>query len=166
VKFTVLGEPIPQGSAKAFYVKSIGRAVVTHANAKTKTWRTSIADAASTAKGDARPLEGVAVEVHVVFYLPRPASAPKRVTEPAKKPDVDKLLRAILDGITDAGVWRDDAQVIAAFARKAFAGGVHDPLGVIGTPRAVVEVRVADPLGPFSSRQRTLEGELGKALPA
>jgi Holliday junction resolvase RusA-like endonuclease len=31
---------------------------------------------------------------------------------PAVRPDSDKLLRAVLDGLTEAGVWRDDGQVV------------------------------------------------------
>lgn len=145
IAFTVLGEPIPQGSSKAFFVKALGRAVITNANPRTKAWRTSVSDAALKARADALPIEGVGVEVFVEFYLPRPASAPKRVTVPAKKPDVDKLLRAILDGITDAGVWRDDAQVVRVVATKAFAAGAFDPLGAAGAPRADVRVLIAQP---------------------
>jgi hypothetical protein len=74
----------------------------------------------------------------VVFYLPRPKTAPRRITEPAKLPDVDKLIRACFDALTAAGVWRDDAQVISTLARKAFAAGIHDPEGAAGVPRAVI----------------------------
>jgi Holliday junction resolvase RusA-like endonuclease len=31
------------------------------------------------------------------------------------------MIRAILDGCTDAGVWRDDAQVVNISARKRYA---------------------------------------------
>ena len=31
---------------------------------------------------------------------------------PATMPDIDKLMRAILDGLTDAQVWLDDGQVV------------------------------------------------------
>jgi Holliday junction resolvase RusA-like endonuclease len=143
IAFTVHGEPVPQGSAKAFMPRGGRFPVVTHDNPRTRPWRAMVRDAAMQARAGAVPLEGVGLEVVVEFYLPRPASAPKRVTEPAKKPDLDKLLRALLDGITDAGVWRDDALVIVASARKAFAGGVHDPLGAGGLPRAEVRVRLA-----------------------
>jgi Holliday junction resolvase RusA-like endonuclease len=150
ITFTTYGVPIPQGSTKAFYIPKLGRSVITNDNAKTKPWRHAIVAAAQEAVSGRAPLEDVALEVHVLFYLPRPASAPKRVTEPAKKPDVDKLLRALLDALTAAGVWRDDAQVIATFARKAFAAGVHDPMGAAGLPRA--EVRVSQAAAPSLTR--------------
>jgi Holliday junction resolvase RusA-like endonuclease len=157
IAFTVLGEPVPQGSSRAFYVPKLNRAVITNANPRTRIWRSSVSDAARSARGDALPLEGVGVEVLVEFYLPRPASAPKRVTVPAKKPDVDKLLRAILDGITDAGVWRDDAQVVRVVATKVFAAGAFDPRGVAGVPRAEVRVRTAQPRAPIEAQPSLLE---------
>jgi crossover junction endodeoxyribonuclease RusA len=36
------------------------------------------------------------------------------------RPDLDKLVRAVLDALSEAGVWRDDAQVVSVVARKAY----------------------------------------------
>lgn len=66
------------------------------------------------------PMDGP-VEVRINFRLPRPASAPRRVTHPAKRPDLDKLIRAVLDGLTAGGAWRDDGQVVTLLATKRFA---------------------------------------------
>jgi hypothetical protein len=74
----------------------------------------------------------------LLFLMPRPVSAPRRVTRPTKKPDLDKLVRCVKDGLTRAGVYRDDAQVIATVARKEFAGGAYDPAGASGIPRAEI----------------------------
>lgn len=56
-------------------------------------------------------------------------AAGKTVTRrfPITKPDIDKLLRAVCDGITDAGVWKDDAQVIRVVMEEVYgrAPGVH-----------------------------------------
>jgi Holliday junction resolvase RusA-like endonuclease len=41
-------------------------------------------------------------------------------------PDLDKLQRAILDGFTDAGVWRDDSQVVRIRATKQYAPTFND----------------------------------------
>jgi len=38
-----------------------------------------------------------------------------------KMPDLDKLVRAVCDGLTDAGIWDDDSQVIRLIARKDYA---------------------------------------------
>lgn len=137
ISWTVYGTPIPQGSTKAFNVPGLKHPVVTADNAKTKPWRQAVVDAVREQLGDRPPLDGP-VELSVRFYLPRPKSAPKRVTEPAKKPDLDKLMRAVGDALTAAGVWIDDSQVVAVTARKVFAGGVHDQL--TGVPRARITV--------------------------
>lgn len=55
------------------------------------------------------------------FYLPRPASAPKSRARPDRRPDLDKLVRATLDGLTDSGVIEDDASIVEIAARKHYA---------------------------------------------
>jgi Holliday junction resolvase RusA-like endonuclease len=141
LRITAYGVPAPQGSTKAFYIAKLGRAVVTADNKRTKPWRQSIVEAARADLGPEWVPLDVPCALSVVFYMPRPSSAPKRVIEPAKLPDLDKLLRATCDALTAAGVWADDARLIEVSARKAFAGGYRDPLGTAGVPRAEIEVR-------------------------
>lgn len=70
------------------------------------------------------------IQLHVDFYLERPKSIPihKRPFH-VKAPDLDKLVRAVCDSLTDAGIWEDDSQVIRLIARKDYADdcepGVH-----------------------------------------
>ena len=140
LSFTAYGVPAPQGSTRAFMRPGMKHPVVTADCKRTKPWRQAIVDASREVMAGRVPLGGP-VEVRVVFYLPRPKSAPKRITEPAKLPDLDKLIRALFDALTAAGVWRDDAQVVQVDARKAFAGGLVDaPAGV---PRADIVVEEA-----------------------
>ena len=139
ITFTAFGVPVPQGSMRGFIPKGWKRPVLTTDNSRLKPWRQAIVDASREVMAGRAPLGGP-VEVRVVFYLPRPKSAPKRITEPAKLPDLDKLIRALFDALTAAGVWRDDAQVIDVGARKAFAGGRADPEELAGVPRARVQV--------------------------
>lgn len=147
VEFVVYGVPIPKGSMRAFVIPGKNgarpRAIVTSSNAKVRPWQESVVDAAREAlNGRARLEEPVALVAH--FFLPRPVSAPRRVMHPAKKPDLDKLVRSIKDSLTRAGVYRDDNQVVVILARKEFAGGYSDPEGERGIPRASIEV------GPFT----------------
>jgi len=142
--FTVLGVAAPKGSTKAFYVAKLGRAVTTADNRRSAPWQESVVAAAQVALDGALPLDGP-VGLALSFYLPRPKSAPKRITEPAKLPDLDKLVRALGDALTAAGVWHDDAQVVRVLARKAFAGGIHDPEGASGVPRAHITVEAVEP---------------------
>lgn len=121
VSFVVDGVPIPQGSKTAFVVGR--RAVVTDANkAKLKPWR----EAVKVAAGEALRVSGGVsfvgpVRVSVRFAFVRPVSVKGRVW-PSVKPDVDKLVRAILDGMTDSGLIKDDALVVELVAVKVYAG--------------------------------------------
>lgn len=139
-RLEVFGLPIPQGSTKAFVIPGTGRAAVTSDNKHLRSWRHDVTVAARVELGVREPLD-CPVELTVMFFLPRPKSAPKRVTEPANLPDLDKLVRSIGDSLTAAGVWRDDGRVVSIAARKVFAGGHRDPMGARGVPRAVIEVR-------------------------
>jgi len=69
------------------------------------------------------------VVVTIVFKMPRPKGhygarglRPSAPRLPAVKPDLDKLVRAVLDGITEGGAIHDDAQVCAIAASKTYAG--------------------------------------------
>lgn len=125
VRFFVEGEPLPKGSMRAFMPRGGRFPVVTNDSPKTKPWQMSVT-AAVAAQGAS--FESAPVCVELTFYFRRPkghfgkkgllASAPKH---PAKKPDLDKCVRLILDAITNAGSWVDDAQVIDITARKRFA---------------------------------------------
>jgi crossover junction endodeoxyribonuclease RusA len=114
----VPGVPAPQGSAKAFVIA--GRARVTHANGKTMPWRAEVAAVAGNRHGIYWPRPMV-VRLNLMFVMPRRAAEPKTRDVPhTRKPDIDKLSRAILDALT--GVWfEDDSQVVALHAEKRTA---------------------------------------------
>ncbi len=118
IRFTVYGKPVPQGSSKAFYVKSLGRAVITSDNKRLKPWRQQVTESAMALHGEAIP-DDRPVEVVLDFYFARPKSAKKRIGMTVK-PDIDKLIRAILDGIMGV-LFRDDSQVVSVLARKHYA---------------------------------------------
>jgi Holliday junction resolvase RusA-like endonuclease len=144
LRLEVYGEPIPQGSKKAFVPKGRTRAVIVDDNKDTlKPWRQAIIDAAQgQLPREHVPLD-CACELYVTFFVRRPTGLPKRVTEPITRPDLDKYLRAACDALTAAGVWRDDARCILKVSRKAYAAGIRDPRRQAGVPRAVIEVREA-----------------------
>ncbi len=115
IKFDVSGLPIPQGSTRAFIVNK--RPVITSTSKGLNQWRQLVSSEAQR-RVDA-PLEiPVAVTLH--FRLPRPKSAPKKKrTYPDKRPDLDKLVRAVLDAITHV-IISDDSQVVALTATKDY----------------------------------------------
>lgn len=132
---TVYGKPVTQGA-----IRSLGKGRPSvHANATTlRPWREAVKHAALDALAGRQRLEGPAA-VEVVFTFDPPKSAPKtRRTWPITRSsgDVDKLQRAIFDALTDAGVWRDDSQVVAVRAEKVHVG---DP-GALHIPGVVVSV--------------------------
>lgn len=122
--FFVSGVPVQQGSKTAFVVGK--RAVVTDSNkAQLKPWRAEVARVAEATWWTQQKLDD-AVQVSAVFVLPRGKTVTREL--PAVTPDLDKLVRALLDGITDAGnVWRDDAQVVRLVTEEVYGAvpGVH-----------------------------------------
>lgn len=123
--FRASGTPIPQGSKTV--AQHGGRAWVRDANAgKLKPWRENVATAAR-ASHDGDRLDGH-LSVDMLFLLPRPTSVIRPF--PSVKPDLDKLVRAVMDGITDAGVWADDARVVELWTAKTYATE-GDTAGVI-----------------------------------
>lgn len=143
ISFLVPGTPIPQGSKRGFYNKRTQRVQIVDADRNgLAEWRmkvTAYARDGATVLGYPVPIEGP-VGVRIAFILPRPQShygtgknaktlKPSAPRYPAKMPDIDKLVRAILDGITDAGLWLDDGQVIWIKATKEYVGvaGIMHP---------------------------------------
>ncbi|WP_427870578.1 RusA family crossover junction endodeoxyribonuclease [Leucobacter luti] len=119
VSFRADGTPRPQGSKKAFVVK--GRAVMVDDNKpQLKEWRNAVkaaAAAALVAHGIEPKAEG-ALAVALEFTFERPKSVKRAM--PHVAPDLDKLQRSVLDALTTAGVWKDDAQVTTISARKIY----------------------------------------------
>jgi crossover junction endodeoxyribonuclease RusA len=127
ITFTVYGHPEPQGSTKAFIPKGWNRAIITSDNTKLKPWRQELTRAALEAnRNGLLPLSKtngsliareIPVCVRMDFFLAKPVSTPKRVTRPTKKPDIDKLTRAIFDSLTGT-VITDDSQIVEALVGK------------------------------------------------
>ena len=113
ITFFVPGKPIPQGSKK-----HVGRGIMVESAKDLGPWRERVALAAK--ERAPAPLTG-ALYLQVEFIMPRPASTPKKFTPPAiKRPDLDKLIRAVMDGMTHI-CYHDDAQVIHIGADKRLA---------------------------------------------
>lgn len=126
VTFFVPGTPVPQGSKKW-----VG--VMVEANANLKPWRATVTSyALQAAHAQKAVMLDEPLYISMRFYLRRPKAhyrtgknsgvlknnAPVFVQT---TPDLDKLVRAVNDGITDAGLWKDDSQVVALHATKQYA---------------------------------------------
>jgi Holliday junction resolvase RusA-like endonuclease len=69
-----------------------------------------------------RPPIANPIRLRVSFFLPRPMAMKGKAAVPhTKKPDVDNLLKAVMDSMTAAGVWKDDALVYTTEAGKWYA---------------------------------------------
>jgi len=110
ITFTVAGVPIPQGSTRAFVVK--GRAVVTSSNKNLAQWRQRIAtEAQRVADETGFYRDGkFAYTVLADFHFPRTKSMGRKLLRHTVRPDLDKLQRAVGDGITGILI-ADDATI-------------------------------------------------------
>lgn len=129
----VPGKPAPQGSKMARPIYK-GRgdareftgkvAQVESSKPGLEAWRADVR-AAFVADGQPRLrfAQGVPVSIRLTFVMPRPSGMPKRKATPphTKRPDVDKLLRAVMDALTSAGVLHDDSQVVEQYSAKRYA---------------------------------------------
>lgn len=132
IEFHVPGDPAPQGSKNAY--QRGGRIVLVEASTRVKPWRAAVTLMAQEAATGT--LTGpVAVTLH--FALTRPKSSKRH--QPTTKPDLDKLVRAVLDGITDSGIWKDDSQVCQLTAAKTYG------------PTPGVQVRIEDCSAPAAT---------------
>lgn len=122
IEFFVPGAPAPQGSKR-----HVGHGRMIESSKAVGPWRERVALAAHS---HADGLIDGPIGIRLKFVMPRPKSAPKRTTPPAiKRPDIDKISRAILDAITGVLI-ADDSQVIDLHATKRIAElnenhGVH-----------------------------------------
>ncbi len=115
IRFTVRGVPVPQGSTKAFVVK--GRAITTNKTPALVAWRQAIAEEARKVAPPA--LLGGALNVSCYFTFAAPKSRKKQGMTMYSRPDLDKLLRAVLDACTGV-LWHDDAQVCILRGQKVY----------------------------------------------
>jgi crossover junction endodeoxyribonuclease RusA len=118
ISFEVLGRPQPKGSLSAFALPD-GRARITEPRHH-KAWQREVRDGAVRAIGLGGPLTGP-LWARLCFFLPRPKSAPKTArTVPAVRPDLDKLLRASLDGLIGVAI-HDDSQIVLCEVGKFYS---------------------------------------------
>jgi Holliday junction resolvase RusA-like endonuclease len=90
------------------------------ANPKLKQWRKTVTTVASEELAGRDGFDpDLALFILLDFYLPRPKTVKR--ARPNVKPDGDKLLRAVCDSITVAGVWVDDSRAVVHHSEKWYA---------------------------------------------
>ncbi len=120
IQFVVPGKPVPKGRPRMVR----GR-IFTPA----KTKRAENAFAAQARRfAPPQPLGG-SVAIRIDYFFPIPPSWPKWKREAAiegllrhtSKPDLDNLIKLTKDAMTQAGFWKDDAQVDVCRCSKSYA---------------------------------------------
>jgi Holliday junction resolvase RusA-like endonuclease len=110
----VPGRPAPQGSKR-----HVGNGIMVESSKAVGAWRELVAYSVAQS-WPTGPLDGP-IRVRLSFVMPRPVGTPKRRTPPAiRRPDVDKLSRAVGDALSGV-CWRDDSQVVDLHATKRLA---------------------------------------------
>lgn len=144
MRLRVYGTPASQGSKRWL---PNGRMI--EADKKVKPWRQAVYAAVQHDCPDLVKMEGP-IAVRATFLFERPKAhyrtgknahllrdgAPLYVT---RTPDVDKTLRALLDPLTEVGMWHDDAQVVIAHAAKRYCNEGERPGAIVLITNALTD---------------------------
>jgi Holliday junction resolvase RusA-like endonuclease len=146
LRFTVLGVARPQGSMRAFKPKGLKFPVLTSMAKGLGEWKRNISASAAAALAGSRaqPFPAGPVSLDVTFYLPRPKKFQTKKYAALDvpiltTPDVDKLVRAAMDGLT-AVVWHDDKQVTEVTGRKKYCADGEMPRAEIAVSSVSVSM--------------------------
>ncbi len=104
-EFSVSGTPVPQGSVRVM------RGRIVAVSSRLRRWRMAVTLAAIACRQrstETWPITGP-VRAELAFTL---------AGKPLARPDLDKLVRAVLDAVCDAQLIVDDAQVVELSATK------------------------------------------------
>src|SRR5437867_2944436 len=132
VSFHVRGLPIAQGSMRAFLIK--GKPVVTANSKGLPAWRQAVNHEAQRV---AAGLMTGPIAVELTFLMPKPKSAPKKKRIFAtKRPDLDKLVRSVLDAITPGRSIRSTSRVsLSSYVSPADFSARSVVVASVGTMR-------------------------------
>lgn len=137
--FRVLGVPAPQGSKTAVVRGGKPRLLEggsTKGREAHQAWRTAVGwEARAAAQRDGALPEDAPLTVVLAFFMPKPQSRPKKAVWADRKPDLDKLIRATVDGLADGGLLAHDSRIVSVTASKRYAE-IGEPTG------ALVDVRL------------------------
>jgi Holliday junction resolvase RusA-like endonuclease len=123
IYFTV---PQVSGKGRPRFARQ-GTFVKTYTDAKTLIYEKSIQTYAKQAMGSTSPLIGaVAAYLHIGIPIPPSYSKTRQIAcingdeRPTKKPDIDNIVKAVLDGMNGI-VYLDDKQVVDLHLTKVYS---------------------------------------------
>lgn len=113
ITFTVYGSPVAQGRPRFF---RRGNHVGTYDPAKSKAWKSEVRRQAIEQKAY---IQDGPLSLSLRFILLRPKSLPKKVQHHIKKPDLDNLVKGVVDALTGI-CYKDDSGIILISASKSY----------------------------------------------
>lgn len=124
ITFTIPGEPVAKGRPRA---TTVGGHARMYTPAKTAAYEQLVAVYAAAAMKKA-PLLEHPVRLHLGIYCKVPGSWSKKrradalagIERPAKKPDIDNIVKALADGMNGI-VYVDDSQIVELACSKWYA---------------------------------------------
>jgi len=137
--FHVAGRPMPQPRtrARAFKLPSGKGTARVYTPTSISEWKLLVYNAALQTRPP-RP-SVLPMDVSLEFILPRPKghygtgrkASEVRPSSPeypiGNRDDIDNLIKAVLDAITQSGLWRDDSQIVSLDATKQYQSTTHSP---------------------------------------
>lgn len=122
--FEIPGEPHGKGRPR---FRKFGNFVSTYTDKKTQTYESLVKHHAKQAFGDTELLE-TPISLYLYIKLPVPKSYSKKRKEaclsglekPSKKPDIDNILKSVMDGLNGI-IYKDDNQVINVHMTKVYS---------------------------------------------
>lgn len=116
IAFTVPGPPVPKGRPR------VTRAGHAFTPKRTRDYE-ALVNACAKRAAEGRTFAGP-VEVWAIVWLPRPKRLmrqrdPEGTVPCFKRPDIDNVLKAVLDGM--GALWDDDGQVQRVIVEKCYA---------------------------------------------
>lgn len=124
IRFTIPGNP--QGKARVRTVHAKGK-TFSYTPEKTVLYENLIKISYWQAR--ARPFPaGEPIKIGITAFYPIPKSTSKKKKEemmsgkilPTKKPDIDNVVKSIMDGLNGAA-YRDDSQIVTLIAKKRYS---------------------------------------------
>lgn len=149
VKFTILGDPEGKGRPR---FRRVGSYTQTYTPDKTVAYENLVKLEYRRQCRDFQFDETRQLDVRIIAYYSIPKSASKKKQQlmiahqlrPMKKPDMDNVVKVILDSLNKVA-YKDDVQVVDCQLRKFYSE----------TPRVVVTIQDALPMTP--ERQKELD---------
>ena len=127
IEIHIPGTPVAQGRPR--FARQ-GRYVRAYDPPKSRNWKATAQEHMAMAMGGAPPLQGpLSCEVAATFTCPK-GDRRKREPRPrrlhAKRPDIENVVKAVLDAATGV-LWLDDAQVARLLVLKAIGAQDEAP---------------------------------------